>query len=127
MRSLFAVMYIAATFAGAVLLAQSSYAQSSYAIDTVAGSDWVGDGDPPTTAILLQSEGMATDGSGNLYIADAGDHRVRKVASNGLIQTVAGTGVFGFSGDGGPATQAQLNSPYGLALDAQGNLYIADL
>jgi trimeric autotransporter adhesin len=119
MRSIFAVMCIA--------LALDAVGQGSYAINTVAGSDWVGDGGPPTSAILLQSEGIATDGSGNLYIADAGDHRVRKVASNGVIETVAGTGVFGFSGDGGPAAQAQLNSPYGLALDAQGNLYIADL
>jgi len=118
MRSILAVMYIAAP----LLLGQSSYT-----INTVAGSDWVGDGGPPTSAILLQSEGIVTDGSGNLYIADAGDHRVRKVAANGVIETVAGTGVFGFSGDGGPAAQAQLNSPYGLALDAQGNLYIADL
>ncbi len=119
MRSIFAVMYMA--------LALDAVGQGTYAINTVAGSDWVGDGGPPTSAILLQSEGIATDGSGNLYIADAGDHRVRKVGSNGVIETVAGTGVFGFSGDGGPAAQAQLNSPYGLALDAQGNLYIADL
>ena len=87
----------------------------------------MGDQSPAGAAILLQSEGVAADAAGNLYIADAGDHRVRRVTANGVIETVAGTGVFGFSGDGGPATQAQLNLPYGLALDAQGNLYIADL
>ena len=102
-------------------------AAGNYTIDTVAGSGWVGDGGSATSAILIQPEGVLADGSGNLYIADAGDHRVRKVASNGVIQTLAGTGVRGFSGDGGPAAQAQLNSPYGLALDRQGYLYIADL
>ena len=99
----------------------------NFTIATIAGSDWVGDGGPATSAILIQPEGVLADGSGNLYIADAGDQRVRKVTSNGKIQTLAGTGIVGFSGDGGPAAQAQLNSPYGLAFDRQGNLYIADL
>jgi len=118
MRSILAILSITAAVASGA---------GNYAIDTVAGSDWVGDGGSATTALLIQAEGVAADGSGNLYIADAGDHRVRKVASNGVIQTVAGTGIRGFSGDGGPAAQAQLNSPYGLALDGQGYLYIADL
>ncbi len=109
------------------LFATASSGAGSYTINTIAGSDWVGDGGPAIGAILLQSEGVAADNAGNVYIADASDHRVRRVAKNGTIETVAGTGVFGFSGDGGPAIQAQLNSPYGLALDAQGNLYIADL
>ena len=108
-------------------LAPGASAAGNYTIATIAGSDWVGDGGPATSAILIQAEGVLADGSGNLYIADAGDHRVRKVASNGVIETLAGTGIRGFSGDGGPAAQAQLNSPYGLALDWQGNLYIADL
>ncbi len=118
MRSLFAYMYIASAAASGA---------GNYTIDTVAGSGWVGDGGSATSAILIQPEGVLADGSGNLYVADAGDHRVRKVASNGVIQTLAGTGIRGFSGDGGPAAQAQLNSPYGLALDGQGYLYIADL
>ncbi len=117
-------MYLAVAFCGEAASAQGP---ASYTINTVAGSDWVGDGGAATSAILIQAQGLATDGKGNLYIADAGDHRVRKVASNGSIQTIAGTGILGFSGDGGPATEAQLDSPYGLALDAQGNLYIADL
>ena len=87
----------------------------------------MGDGGPATSAILIQTEGVLADGSGNLYIADAGDHRVRKVASERSDRDLAGTGIRGFSGDGGLAAQAQLNSPYGLALDGQGNLYIADL
>lgn len=109
------------------LCATALFGAGSYTISTIAGSDWVGDGGPAIGAILLQSEGVAADNAGNVYIADASDHRVRRVAKNGTIETVAGTGVFGFSGDGGPAIQAQLNSPYGLSLDAQGNLYIADL
>jgi uncharacterized protein (TIGR03437 family) len=105
-----------------------SMAQSgSYAIATIAGSNWVGDNGPATSALLFQAEGIAIDLSANIYISDAGDHRVRKVSSSGAITTYAGTGVAGFSGDGGPASAAQLNSPYGLALDGLGNLYIADL
>ena len=103
------------------------FAAGSYGITTVAGSDWVGDNGPATFAILVQAEGIAIDLAGNTYISDAGDHRVRKVSPAGVITTVAGTGIAGFSGDGGPAASAQLNSPYGLALDGVGNLYIADL
>ena len=72
------------------------------------------------------SLGVAVDGSGNLYIADYDNDRVRKVDASGTITTVAGTGTAGFSGDGGPATSAQLNAPYGVAVDGSGNLYIAD-
>jgi sugar lactone lactonase YvrE len=66
------------------------------------------------------------DAKGNLYISDAGNARVRKVSSDGLITTVAGTGVPGYSGDGGPGTLAQISNPRGLAVDLDGNLYIAD-
>ena len=65
------------------------------------------------------------DSAGNLYIADTGNNRIRKV-SNGVITTVAGNGAQGFSGDNGPATSAQLNDPSGVAVDSAGNLYIAD-
>jgi uncharacterized protein (TIGR03437 family) len=66
------------------------------------------------------------DASGNLYIADSGHNRIRKVSLSGVISTVAGNGAQGFSGDGGPATSASLNWPEGVAVDAAGNLYIAD-
>ena len=101
---------------------------SSGTITTVVGGgiSGLGDGGPATAAQLNQPVGVAVDGSGNLYIADAGNSRVRKVDGSGTITTVAGTGGFGFSGDGGPATAAQLNSPYGVALDGSGNLYIGD-
>ncbi len=98
-----------------------------YVISTVAGSGWIGDGGPATQAILRQPGGVAGDGSGNIYIAETGGHRVRKIDRSGAITTLAGTGVAGFSGDGGPAAQAQLASPYGVAADIFGNVYIADL
>jgi uncharacterized protein (TIGR03437 family) len=69
---------------------------------------------------------VAIDGAGNLFIADYGNHRVRKVSSKGIITTIAGTEIAGFSGDGGPATSAQLSSPAGVAVDFMGNLFIAD-
>ena len=99
----------------------------SYVISTIAGSDWVGENVPATSAILLQAEGIAMDPSGNIYISDAGNHRVRVIAPNGFIRTIAGNGTAGFAGDDGPASASHLNSPYGLALDSSGNLYIADL
>ena len=70
--------------------------------------------------------GIAVDESGNVYIADTGTSRVRKISPDGIIATVAGNGVQGFGGDGGPATVAQLSWPIGVALDIAGNLYIAD-
>jgi uncharacterized protein (TIGR03437 family) len=100
---------------------------TTYTIQTVAGTDFVGDGGVATTAILSQPEGIAVDAAGNIYVADADDNRVRRISTSGVIQTIAGTGHAGFSGDGGPGSSAQINQPYGLALDAAGNLYIADL
>ena len=85
-----------------------------------------GDGGPAIAAQLNGPYGVAVDGAGNLYIADAHNQRIRKVDANGIISTVAGNGTSGFSGDGGPATAAQLNTPHGVATDGAGNLYIAD-
>jgi hypothetical protein len=82
---------------------------------------------PATVGVLNFPSGLALDASGNLYIADSGNNRVRKVDTSGTtITTVAGTGTAGFSGDGGPATGASLNNPYGVGFDSSGNLYIAD-
>ena len=110
-----------------VLVAAGQDFQPAYTIATAAGSDWVGDQGQATSAILRQAEGLASDLSGNLYIADAGCHRVRQVSPSGIIRTVVGTGVRGYSGDGGTATQAQLSAPYGILLDPRGNLFVADL
>jgi trimeric autotransporter adhesin len=100
---------------------------TSYIIQTFAGSDDTGDGGSALSAALSQPEGIAVDRSGNVYVADAANQRIRKIAIDGSIHTFAGTGVAGFAGDGGPASAAQLNQPYGLAIDSAGNLYIADL
>ncbi len=86
-----------------------------------------GDGGPATSASLNGPEGLAIDNSGNIYVADTASHRVRKISPDGTITTVAGNGNGGFQGDGGPATEASLYYPKGLAVDASsGNLYIAD-
>ena len=98
-------------------------------ITTVAGTGAIGfsgDGGPATAARLNQPEQVALDATGNMYIVDTGNERVRKVSTTGVITTIAGTGVAGFSGDGGFATAAQLNAPEEVALDGSGNVYIAD-
>jgi len=99
-------------------------------ISTVAGNGTIGsygDGGPATAAALSLPTGVAVDQAGNLYIADGGAGLVRKVTATGIISTVAGNGTYGFSGDGGPATAAELNAPSNVALDSAGNLYIADV
>ncbi|MBK9166677.1 MAG: hypothetical protein IPM24_04345 [Bryobacterales bacterium] len=98
-----------------------------YTIATVAGGGLPGDGVPAASAQFGSIQGIAADRAGNLYIADTLTHRVRRVNRDGLIETVAGTGFPGFSGDGGPARQARLHAPYGLVVDGAGTLYIADL
>jgi sugar lactone lactonase YvrE len=97
-------------------------------INTVAGGGTAtGDGGPATQASLAGTiYGLAVDSSGSLYISDTGNHRIRKVTPDGLIRTIAGTGTGGTSGDGGPATAAQIQQPRGLVFDAAGNLYFAD-
>src|ERR1700694_1685279 len=107
--------------------AASALSQTTYTIQTVAGSNLVGDGVSALNAQLSDAEGLALDSQGNVYIADPSHHRVRKVNVAGMIQTVAGSGSPDFSGDGGPANAARLNAPYGVAADRAGNLYIADL
>ena len=97
-------------------------------ISTFAGTGeqgFAGDGGAATSALLDSPGGIAIDGSGNLYIADTHNQRIRKIV-NGIITTVAGTGVAGFSGDGGSPTAAQLARPIAVSVDASGNLYIAD-
>ncbi len=99
-------------------------------ISTIAGtgeSGYSGDGGPATEAQLGEVRGVAVDAAGNVYIADYGNDRVRKVdGARGTISTIAGTGESGYSGDGGPATEAELRRLEGVAVDGAGNVYIAD-
>ncbi len=85
-----------------------------------------GDGGPANSARLTSPFGVAADSKGNLLIADTFDHRIRQVSPDGIVSTVAGTGTAGLSGDGGPAINARLNAPFGLAADGAGNLYFID-
>ena len=96
------------------------------ALTRVAGNGRPGDGGPVASAPLGSLNGVAVDTAGSLYLADATNHRILKVATNGFITTVTGNGSPGFSGDNGLAAGAQLSNPLGVALDASGNLYIAD-
>jgi sugar lactone lactonase YvrE len=99
-------------------------------IITFAGNGQIGysgDGGPATAAEFDRPEGVAVDSAGNLFIADGGNNVIREVnASTGIITTVAGNGHPGYSGDGGPATAARLYAPYATAVDAAGDLFIAD-
>ena len=98
-------------------------------VTTVAGNgkqNYSGDGVAATSTSLYRPSGVAVDKAGNIYIADTNNARIRKVDGNGIITTVAGNGGFGYAGDGGLATAATLFSPMDVALDAAGNIYIAD-
>jgi DNA-binding CsgD family transcriptional regulator/sugar lactone lactonase YvrE len=99
------------------------------AITTVAGigrRGYSGDGGPATLALLNSPGGIAIGFGDSLFVADTGNNRVRMISADGTISTVAGTGEPGYAGDGGVASQAVLNSPRGLAVDAQGNLFVTD-
>jgi hypothetical protein len=109
------------------VMSWSTFGQT-YTISTIAGNGMLGfsgDNGPATSAELYGPGGVAVDSAGNLYIADSQNYRIRKV-SNGVITTVAGNGVQGYSGDNGPATSAEISVPLGVAVDSAGNLYIAD-
>jgi large repetitive protein len=99
-------------------------------IDTVAGdADWIyqSDGRPATGSPIFLPKGVVTDATGNLYISDSENNRIRRVdAVTGLISTIGGTGSPGYQGDGVPATLTEVDTPAGLLLDGAGNLYIAD-
>jgi VCBS repeat-containing protein len=106
----------------------ASHAQSGI-IETIAGNtlaSYSGDHGPATNASLNGPHGIDVDPSGNFYITDAFNNRIRKVSPSGIITTIAGTGTPGYSGDGGPATAADLQQPFQAKLDRAGNLYFAD-
>ncbi len=91
------------------------------------GGDFNSDGSPAVSASLVLPTGVAVDNSGDIFIADSTSCKIRKVSGQtDIISTVAGTGTCGYSGDGGPATSAQLEYPHGVAVDGSGNIFIAD-
>ncbi len=99
-------------------------------ITTFAGtgiSGFSGDGGPATAAEISYPNGMVVDSAGNVILADGGNARIRKIDRTGTITTIAGTGVFGDTGDGGPATLAEIGQAFGMTLDKTGNLYFADV
>ena len=99
-------------------------------ISTIAGNGvagYNGDGIAADTAELNDPHGVAIDATGNLYITDFNNHRIRKVNTSGIITTIAGTGISGSMGDLGAATDAEINSPYGIVTDNSGNIYFADV
>ncbi|MGQ9634639.1 MAG: NHL repeat-containing protein [Bryobacteraceae bacterium] len=128
MKRAFACMLIAGILALGPASPQAQ-APGPYTISTLAGTGTPGsegDGSPATEAQVNNPFGLALDSSGNLYIADQFNNRVRKLTPDGKLSTVAGTGKASYSGDGGSATEAALNHPCGIAIDSAGNLYIAD-
>ena len=115
-----------ALMAGVCLSGNIAHAQI---INTISGDGfegYTGDGGAAISARVNQPDWITGDASGNYYVVDRSNNCIRKIDASGTITTIAGTGTAGFSGDGGPATAARLNSPSGAVLDAAGNLYIAD-
>lgn len=117
-------LYIADTYNNVIRL----YDPANGSIKTVAGTGAAGnrDGVPATTGMLSQPAGLALDRQGNLYIADTGNSLVREVTADGVIHTVAGNGTPGYNGDNKPATQAQLQAPFAVAVRPDGDVLIAD-
>ncbi len=118
-------LYIADTSNGRVRVVDATTGN----ISTFAGNGtpgYSGDGGKASNASLNSPAGLVADKAGNIYISDYGNATVRKVDTSGNITTVAGTGAWGYSGDGGPANKAALAHPVALAIDTAGNIYIAD-
>jgi len=104
----------------------TTIAGNAYEAGTDAGA-YSGDGGPATDAELNLPEGVAVDKTGNVvYIVDSYNDRIREVTSNGVINTIAGSGIAGYAGDGGAATLAKLSAPFGIALDSHGDIFISD-
>ena len=111
------------------LLLMPFLAPAQNIVNTIAGTGiagYTGDGVQATTSEVSNPCDVVVDASGNIIFSDYNNNRIRKINTSGIITTIAGTGTYGFAGDGGPATAAQFKNPYGLALDDSGNLYIAD-
>ncbi len=112
-------------FAG-TLAASAATSAPVYQVQTVAGTGCSSGSGPAATAVIGTANGVAVDAAGNIYFSDTDNDLVRKINTSGQISTLAGACSAGFSGDGGPAAAAQLNQPYGVAVDTAGNVYVAD-
>jgi sugar lactone lactonase YvrE len=117
-------VYIADSYDQRIRKVNPSGTITTFAGNGIRGSG--GEGGSATAAQLDSPNGVAVDANGNVFIADTGNERIRKVDSSGIITTVAGTGIAGFSGDGGSATLAQLSTPLGVAVDGNGDIFITD-
>jgi sugar lactone lactonase YvrE len=117
-------LYIADHINSAIRKIGASGIISTYAGNTIYG--FSGDGGPATDAMMRRPAGIAADAAGNVFFTDMSDNRIRKIDTSGIITTIAGNGLRGYSGDGSVATNASLNGPAGIALDAVGNIFIAD-
>ena len=117
-------MYIAEDGNNRIRMINTAGIISTFAGNGTAG--YSGDGGPATNAEINSPTGLIFDSHGNLYIVDSNNQVVRKISTSGTISTVVGNGTLGYSGDGGQATAAELNGPAQIAIDIDGNLYIAD-
>jgi uncharacterized repeat protein (TIGR01451 family) len=117
-------IYIADTFHSQIVLRGTNGAFGVVAGTGTAGNS--GDGGPATAAMFNHPDGVAVDAAGNVYIADEGNNEIRKVDTSGIVTRLAGTGTAGYSGDGGPAVNAMLNTPSSIAVDAAGNVCFTD-
>jgi len=109
----------------AVMLLVANPTHAQVKVTTIAGG-FINDGQPATSSALQSPEGGRMDKAGSLYIADQLDHRLRKVSTTGVITTIAGTGIAGYSGDGGPAASAQIRFPVDVVIDFEGSIIFSD-
>ena len=119
-------LYVSDTYNNRVRKVAPNGTITTYAGNGLTGNIDIGDGGPALNAALTRPSGLAVDAAGNLYIADAGYNRIRRVDTKGIITTFAGTGIAGGAGDGGPAVNAQLSLPWALTFDTSGDLFVAD-